>query len=325
MKNKTIFIADSGLGDFIVATGWINYYCNKYDKKAILLLGNPQREYFNLLTINYEFELITIGDILNLDYQNIKEIFSIRSQEQTLDFVQNIAKDKGIKLLANFFNEKRLSFFYRRLFALTHSSRIHDFNINYPFSLFRLIYDRRNFNYSLPSKSKIISKNKLKEKYNLNCEKYILIAGSGQDKTRKLTNDQVNFFSENFNESIILIGKNWSLNNLNKKIVNLIDQTSLLEAISFIYHSKFVIAIDSALAHIANSFMHNNSLMIMGNAPKHRWGPLKTNSKSKLFHTNYFGIACRCKNCKGLTKNKSCMQELIVSKKCVSIIKSCNW
>ena len=64
MRNKTIFIADSGLGDFIVATGWINYYCKKYNKKALLLLGNPQREYFNLLKINYEFELIKLKNIL---------------------------------------------------------------------------------------------------------------------------------------------------------------------------------------------------------------------------------------------------------------------
>tara|TARA_B100000161_G_scaffold260617_1_gene227850 strand:- start:7114 stop:8091 length:978 start_codon:yes stop_codon:yes gene_type:complete len=325
MRNKTIFIADSGLGDFIVATGWINYYCKKYSKKALLLLGNAQREYFNLLKINYEFELITIESFSYLDFQTIQEIFSIRSQPQTLFYIKKIAKDKGIKLCKNFFNEKNLSFFYRRLFAFTHASKIHDFHINFPFSLFRLINNKKNFNYMLPCQNKIISKNKLKNKYNLDFDNYILIAGSGQDKTRKLTKDQINFFSENFNEYLVLVGKDWKLSNLNKNIVNLIDQTDLLDAISLIYHSKFVIAIDSALAHIANSFKHKNSMMIMGNAPKHRWGPLKIHSKSKLFHTNNFGIACRCKNCKGLTKNKSCMQELIVSKKCVSIIKSSNW
>ncbi len=325
MKNKTIFIADSGLGDFVVATGWINYYCKKHSKKAVLLLGNPQREYFNLLKINYEYELIKLKDFLDLDFQDIEEIFSIRSNPETLFYIKKIARDKSIKLFTNFFNETKLSFFYRRLFAFTHASKIHDFHLNFPFSLLRLINNKRNFNYILPSKYRIISKNKLKNKYNLDFDNYILIAGSGQDKTRKLTNDQINFFSENFSEYLVLVGKEWQLSNLNTNIVNLVDQTDLLDAISLIYHSKFVIAIDSALAHIANSFIHKKSLMIMGNAPKHRWGPLKNHYKSKIFHTNYFGIACRCKNCKGLTKNKSCMQQLKVSKKCVSIIQSSNW
>ncbi len=325
MKNTTIFIADSGLGDFIVASGWIKHFCKKYNKKALFLIGISQVEYFKLLEISFEYEFIKLNDISNLNFVNISEIISIRSKPDTLDLIKDIAKKKNIKFYGNIFQERKLSFFYRRLFMFTHSSKIHEFNLNFPSQFLRLIYKKQFFDYEIPKEEKILSKISLKKKFNLKFNKYVVIAGSGQDKTRKLTTEQIKFFSENINEHLILIGQNWNLNKLPNTIINLIDKTDLIEAISLIFHSKFIITIDSALAHISNAIANKNSIMIMGNAPKYRWGPLKNQNSSKLVHTNLFGFACRCKNCKGLTKKYSCMQKLKTAKECLKIIQENKW
>jgi len=325
MKNVTIFIADSGLGDFIVATGWIKYFCNKYNRKALLLLGKSQTEYFDLLQFGFDYEIIKFENIFNLNFKNVNEIISIRSKPKTFESIKIIAKENNINFYGNFFHERKYSFFYRRLFMFIHSSRIHDFNIKFPLNYLKILYSKKIFNYEIPSKEILLSKISLKNKFNLKINKYVVIAGSGQDKTRKLTTEQINYFSENINENLILIGQNWNLNKLNNTIINLIDKTDLLEAISLIFHSKLVITVDSALAHISNAITIRNSIMIMGNAPKYRWGPLKNQNNSKLLHTNTFGFACRCKNCKGLTKNYSCMQELKTVKKCLKIINRSKW
>ena len=321
---RIIYICDSGLGDLILCLPWIEYYSRIKDSKIIISSNSYHRDYLELILDKLEFTFMEISEMIDkIKYdKQILEVVSIRSSKNMLNRLKRLSVIyQNKKFIFNPLYEQFFSFFYRKFFGELHYSSVHSHSLNF---LFNSLNQRKIFkpsNYIVPSKKKLFTLKNLKKKFlNLN-DKYIVIAGSGADNQRKFTEEQINYLSEKIKIQLILIGKDWDINLKQKSnIYNLIDSTSLKEAISLISCSKFTYCIDSVFSHISNAFVFVPSLTIFGNSPSSRWGPLSSQKKSFLLHTNKNGKACRCKACKGLTLEKSCMQELKIIKRSLNIL-----
>lgn len=325
-KNRRIlFICDSGIGDLVISLPWIKYYSKLKNCETIICTKKIHSDFLEMVYSDFKFINFSIDKLESLIKENsdIFEVISIRSSDNVLlnlKRLSTIYPNKDFKF--NILYERKLSFFYRKLFGNFHYSKVHDIRKE---NIFKILMNKQDFNpknYIVPDCKNLFSIKDLSKLFNKLEKDYVVIAGSGKDKQRKFTSEQIQYLSNHIGFQIVLIGRDWEINtkNLQNKL-NLIDKTTLKEAISLIFHSKFVFCMDSLFSHISNSYKNVPSLTIMGNAPASRWGPLETQTNSYLLHTNKNGKACRCKACKGIKLEKSCMQQLKIVEQSINVLK----
>ena len=324
-NRKILFICDSGIGDLVISLPWVKYYSELKNSETIICTKKSHSEFLEMIHSEFKFINFSIDKFESLFKENsdICEVISIRTSDNVLLNLKRLSiihPHKDFKF--NILYERKLSFFYRKLLGNFHYSKIHDIRKE---NIFKFLMNKQVFNptnYIVPDFENLLGLEVLSNMFNKLEIEYVVIAGSGQDKQRKFTFEQVQYLSKHIRCQIVLIGRDWEIDtkNLQNKL-NLIDKTTLKEAISLIVHSKFVYCMDSLLAHISNSYKNVPSLTIMGNAPASRWGPLITQENSYLLHTNKNGKACRCKACKGITLEKSCMQQLKIVEKSINVLK----
>ena len=168
------------------------------------------QDYLELIVDRVQFNFVELSELIDkIKYdKQIFEVVSIRSSKNTLRNLKRLsAIYSNKKFIFNPLYEQLFSFFYRKFFGNLHYSSVHSHSLNFFLNFFNQRKSFKPLNYIFPSKKKLFSLKILKKKFLALNDKYIVIAGSGADKQRKFTEEQIRYLSEKIKIQVILIEK----------------------------------------------------------------------------------------------------------------------
>jgi heptosyltransferase-2 len=162
---------------------------------------------------------------------------------------------------------------------------------------------------------------KLNEKYNINRNKFVVIAIGAGAQSKDW--DDENYFEltkmlSKLNFNIVLLGKvdyfredKYKKNfEYNSKVLNLINKTNIIEAISFISNCVFFVGLDSGLTHIAGISGVKTFGIYSGMTGIGVWDPISLNNNVKVIRVD---VPCNNKGrgCgKVVCRNNICMKNI---------------
>jgi len=291
-RKKILIIQPTAIGDTIISSLLINKLFEKYNRKKIdvyVCVSKNNAPIIKLFNKNIKIKIINFSSLLSIS-QNISKH----------DLIIDLSPWSNITSLFSFltFSKKIIGFRskgYLRHLLFDQSVEFklsgHVFN-NYQDmgSLFCL-----NIKPQYPVFKKLSLPYKLHKLINQN---YICInpyAGGSQAKQKELSNfiwkDVVSNLKKK-NIKIVIIGnKKFPDEFLQKSdsVLNLSGLTSLLEVVALICNAKFILTVDTGVAHIASVYKIFN-LVIYGPTSPKRWGTFSDTSFhlcSKQLHHGY--------------------------------------